>query len=373
MQMLRQSWLPVSLFWVLAGAVVAVPSPTQASQQIRTKWVEPLGVHPIMREWRPAQRSAPLVLGDRTFVGTRRGDVWALSKHTGRPSWKVALGDGMDASLGTDGRRLFAGTVTGGVYALDPANGELQWRYWAGQEILGRPEVYKDLVLFTTANNQVVALRRSDGEWVWQYARGDDPSISIRGAAGLAVHEDSAYTGFSDGSVVRLDAATGRVVWQQRQVGEERLFDVDATPVIVDGRLYAVVFGSRLLALNVDDGRVEWSVSVSAREAPLVHAGTIYVGTLDGRLHTYDAATGSPGWSIQVGREALSTPVEYGGVLYVTDSESGLTALRVDDGEILGRYTRMVSGVLTPPVVTSEGVFVVSNLGHMYRFRHIRP
>jgi outer membrane protein assembly factor BamB len=362
--------LPILLGLTLTG--LASSAGADSARRLSAQWMMPLGFDPIVRSWNPAQRAAPVVLNNRVFVGTRLGEVWALSADSGRALWRLPVESPIEADLATDGRTLYAGSVTGTLYALDPADGRVQWRYWAAQEIMSAPVVYDDLLIFTTANNQVVAVRKDDGAWVWQYARGNDPSISVRGAAGVTVHEDAAYTGFSDGSVVKLAATDGRMIWQQRQVGETRIHDVDATPVVADGLVYAVVFGSRLLALDADDGSVRWSVPVAGHGMPALRDGTLYLGTLGGSVRAFDAETGRAGWSTQIGRGTLSTPVYHRGVLYVTDSQSGITALRAETGEILARNTRMSSGVLTPAVVTPSAVFVVSNLGHLFKFPHAR-
>ena len=85
---------------------------------------------------------------------------------------------------------------------------------------------------------------------------------------------------------------------------------LEATPVVVDGVLFASSTWSKVYALDARTGRELWSFDPQvpgewARNAccdvvnrgVAVWQGKVYVGTLDGRLIAIDANTGKPLWS----------------------------------------------------------------------------
>ncbi|GFE78520.1 alcohol dehydrogenase [Steroidobacter agaridevorans] len=85
---------------------------------------------------------------------------------------------------------------------------------------------------------------------------------------------------------------------------------LEATPVVVDGVLFASSNWSKVYALDARTGRELWAFDPQvpgewARNAccdvvnrgVAVWQGKVYVGTLDGRLIALDAATGKPLWS----------------------------------------------------------------------------
>jgi len=95
-------------------------------------------------------------------------------------------------------------------------------------------------------------------------------------------------------------------------------FDLDsergqeATPIVVDGRMYVSTAWSMVKALDAATGELLWSYDPGVPRAKSLDAccdavnrgvavwgGRVYVGTLDGRLVALDAASGQVVWSVQ--------------------------------------------------------------------------
>jgi PQQ-dependent dehydrogenase (methanol/ethanol family) len=93
-------------------------------------------------------------------------------------------------------------------------------------------------------------------------------------------------------------------------------FDTDrgleATPIVVDGVMFTSGSWSRVYALDARSGQLLWEYDPEVPPEWAVHAccdvvnrgvalwqGSVFVGTLDGRLVSLDAATGAVNWSVQ--------------------------------------------------------------------------
>ena len=87
---------------------------------------------------------------------------------------------------------------------------------------------------------------------------------------------------------------------------------LESTPIVVDGVMYATASWSIVFALDAKTGAELWRhdpkvAPWKARHAccgvvnrgVAVHAGKVYVGTIDGRLLALDAKTGEEVWSVQ--------------------------------------------------------------------------
>ena len=87
---------------------------------------------------------------------------------------------------------------------------------------------------------------------------------------------------------------------------------IEATPIVVDGVMYLSITWSRVLALDAATGEVLWRYDPQvpgqwARNAccdlvnrgVAVWNGSVFVGTLDGRLVSLDAGTGAVRWEVQ--------------------------------------------------------------------------
>ena len=359
--------LPVLLVLSLSTATA------DALPEYGISWIRELGFNHLLMPRHAEQRSSPLVQGNTIYLGTRLGDVWSFDRRRGGVNWKRSFDSPIDADLATEGQTLYAGTVSGAVIALDREQGTTRWRYWAGHEVQGAPTVADDLLLFTTANNQVFALDRESGEWQWQYSEGPDPDLSIQGVAGVAVSGDAVFTGFSNGVLVALGREDGTPLWRQRFEGTGQFQDIDATPVLSGGRLYVVVYGSRLVAMEPADGSVLWSRSISSKDAPVVVDDTVFLGTLNGEIHALDAATGDSRWTVTVSEAPLPTPLFSQNRLYVPDGSRGLAVLDAGAGKRIWHYQGAVSGIRSSPAVDAHGgIYMATNLGHLYRFHPIR-
>lgn len=124
-------------------------------------------------------------------------------------------------------------------------------------------------------------------------------SASI-GKAGASVFSpaavgDSVYAASSDGTIVRLDAASGKQIWKINA----------GTPlsagVGTDGAILAVGAANGMLLTFDADGKPGWKAQSSSEilSAPAVGQGLVIVRSLDNRISGYEAETGVRRWLVQ--------------------------------------------------------------------------
>ncbi len=139
-------------------------------------------------------------------------------------------------------------------------------------------------------------------------------------------------------------------------------------PLIAGGRIYVTTgapYGTAsLYALDETTGGVLWgplALSSDAWAGAAYDHGTLFVVTSDGLLRTFNAASGTPGWSKQLsgygGERGFSAPpTAVNGIVYV----SGLaTVFAVDEATGNMLWTAYVQyGDKSSPAISSDGVFV---------------
>ncbi|MBN2507654.1 MAG: PQQ-binding-like beta-propeller repeat protein [Verrucomicrobia bacterium] len=237
----------------------------------------------------------------RAFVADMRGGVEAFGRGGGR-LWRRRLAGGISASPAVDvrGQRLFVGTHAGWVYALEAATGALTWKRELPSE--GDARILSD-VLFLPGQDAVVL-----SSWGGRY---------VRLAAGTG-HEEHAWDGgtwpqagaaadergtvycvravANHGVQLLRVAPTGEASVLHEQRGRTRPAQrllASASPVIDSGRgvVYAVANEDReavLHAWSVGEGRIAWSrrfaCCVGATPA-VAWDGTIIVADLGGWVH----------------------------------------------------------------------------------------
>ena len=140
-------------------------------------------------------------------------------------------------------------------------------------------------------------------------------------------------------------------------------------PLIAGGKVFVTtnappsgsIYGTTLYALDEVTGSVVWgptplSGTYSFSGAAYDH-GTLFVVNFDALLRTFDAATGKPGWSVQlIGATGVtSPPTAVNGVVYVVGSSSGTVAVDEASGGVLWVG---VGGDHSSPTISADGVFV---------------
>lgn len=130
---------------------------------------------------------------------------------------------------------------------------------------------------------------RISGRVVWQVQL---PSVSF--PLSVASRDGRFFAAADDGTVVSVEADTGRTVWRT-QVGARLSAGVGS-----DGRFSAVVTRESQLVV-LDGDRIAWRAAIAARvlTAPLVAGERVFVLAVDRSVHAYDALDGRLLWRQQ--------------------------------------------------------------------------
>jgi outer membrane protein assembly factor BamB len=145
-------------------------------------------------------------------------------------------------------------------------------------------------------------------------------SVSVGSAGGFvfspAVTNDSVFVATADGTLVRIDASSGRPVWRIN-AGSSLTAGVGS-----DGATVAVAGEKgQLLAFDAD-GKLRWKAQASSEvlSAPAVGQGLVVVRSVDNRIAAYDADSGARRWVVQRTAPSLTLRTAPGIVI------AGLTA-----------------------------------------------
>ena len=100
-------------------------------------------------------------------------------------------------------------------------------------------------------------------------------------------------------------------------------------PAVHDGRLYVAGIDGSVLALDAGSGRTLWSVREKSQRwsgGPAASDDLVVIGSLDGSVQAYSAADGSPRWTSRLEAEIITAPA----------LGSGLIAVRAQNGRLFG-------------------------------------
>jgi outer membrane protein assembly factor BamB len=330
-------------------------------------------------ESHPRNRVTPAVDAERglVYVGGLDHGVHALRADDGLPIWRFQTLGAVEGSAVLDAGTLFIGSNDGALYALDALTGAQRWRFATTAEVVCAPVVTPDTVFLVNADDTVFAVNRGTGAQRWRYHREPPGGITASGHAGLLFARGRIVTGFSDGTVVALDPGDGTPTWERDTAADaeendaveaHRVIDVDTTPVLLDGSLFAASQSTGLYALDPEGGgvrwRIDWMTSVSSLASDGRH---LYATSSTLGLVKIDPSDGTVLWARDYGAGSMQVADAGAGLLLVPTASQALWLVRSRDGEVLQGIGR--GGVTGMPTHSGSWLFFATNLGALQAYR----
>jgi outer membrane protein assembly factor BamB len=243
--------------------------------------------------------------------------LWARAYEAPIPDYmKLDYGPGPYATPLVLEERLFTTGVRGTLLALDRKSGEILWRRELIDELGGTtdirgypasPVAFEDLLILPVGGEgrSLVAFRQSDGEIVWK--AGDLPN-AMSSVRVIERDGDAQAVVQLNGAVLGVDPRAGDLLWTWPHAAER---------------------GHRNIVLPLFDESGHLLVSSQRGGTRLLE-----LGSLDGLEEPREL------WHTNQVRFHFTSPVRFRDVVYGSSGDFGpvpLTAIRVDDGEILWR------------------------------------
>ncbi len=257
------------------------------------------------------------------------------------------------------------------------------WRADIGEAAGRRHRITADPVVaggrvFALDSQARVSAFSTAGAPLW--SRGLTPPADRSGDAsggGLAAGDGRLFVTTGFGTLVALDAASGRELWSQ---------DLDAAatgaPTVAGGIVYAVSRDSRGWAIDAGSGRILWEVSglpspagVDGGAAPAVTERLALFPMNSGELVAALRGGGTRVWTAPVvgrrlGRaygwidDITGDPVAVGDRIYAGNPSGRTVALDAASGE---RLWTAEEGAMSPPWVAGGSVFIVTDQNELVR------
>ncbi|WP_028838264.1 outer membrane protein assembly factor BamB [Thermomonas fusca] len=153
-----------------------------------------------------------------------------------------------------------------------------------------------------------------------------------------AVLDGNVYAAAVDGGVSAYALSSGAQLWHHESKGAR----LSGGPGAGDGLVVVGGLEGEVVALNAADGQEKWTAKVGNEvlSAPAIAGGMVFVHSNDGRVTAFDAGTGARRWFHSVESPALTVRGTAGitlgpGILFVGGDNGTLTALNMNDGNVL--------------------------------------
>jgi len=312
----------------------------------------------------------PLIVGEKIIVADRDGNVTAFDINSGDELWRVELNMILSGGVGGDENHLLVTSRDGHVIMLDD-EGKLLWQIDATSEVLMPAQISAGVVIIRSVDGRLSALDIENGAEKWTYKR-DVPALSLRGNSTPIITKGYVFSGLDSGRLVALDLLSGNAVFDipiatpSGRSELERLIDIDGNAVVIGDTLYIASYQGRVVSLNIRRGQLNWSRKTSTYSGVEYAVSNLYLADDKDHLWAYDASNGATMWKQEkLAARNITRPVAMKNTILVADFEGYIHWLSQFDGRFLARVDTDGSGVLVPPVVHNDVVYVLTRDGEL--------
>lgn len=207
-----------------------------------------------------------------------------------------------------------------------------------------RPLLVDDRIYSIDTGGTVISIDATTGRKLWKFDTELEPATGLGGNAQIFIATSR------DGDIVAYHETDEELelLWKT-QINSE----IRATPVVENEQVFIRSVDGKLRSLATVDGSEQWVVSrlvpalsLTGNSQPVVYGETVIAGFDDGKLIAYDRSTGKVRWesiiSTPSGRTEIERLVDVDGtfvisdeVLYVASFQGRLAALQASTGELL--------------------------------------
>ena len=320
-------------------------------------------------EFRKVNRMSPVIYKKSVIVGNSLDGLVSYDLQTRNQNWRVNIPNGVEASGTLIRDRLFSGSNNGKMYSIDLMTGAVLWTFDTKSELVAEPLLDEGVLYFISGTQSLYALDASTGRQIWIHNRQDTSnSMTIRGGSRPSIAGGIIYAGFSDGSLVALNAKTGTEQWEITLNRDARFRDIDSSPVLDGDRIYINSYDDKLYCLSTEKGEIIWSAPVGGASTPLIAGDRIYTTSSKGELLAVAKKDAAILWRRKASDGIFTDPVSYLDLIVAGESQGKLVFLDAASGQLAGSF-EPGRGVFSRPTVNDNMVYFVSGEGNAYGVR----
>lgn len=269
----------------------------------------------------------------------------------------------------------------GQIKVISSLDGSIVWEKNIELPVLSAPIIYRGYIYFITLNNKIYALDLLNGEIKWSFQTIFDDKKSLFTGVPAAT-ENIVVAPFSNGEIIAFIYDTGNIIWSENaskisSLSNFDLKDISANPVISDDKIYTLSSNGRLIATNLINGSLEWSIEISGSSSPLVSNKQLYVVDNESRLMCINKFSGEIYWITQLDKNKNNKksgkknnwkgPYLVDGLLYVLSNHGELVIVSPVTSEVLTSKNIKISNISVDPIIISQNIFIMDNKSNIYQ------
>lgn len=295
--------------------------------------------------------------------------------------WRFKTDGAVRADSVVDGDKVYVASTDGKLYALRKSDGKKLWALRTRGALAGKPLVANNLVIVVSRDNKVYAVNSRTGKVAWKFCMQAEQEVAKSGwkyfTAPPVAANGKVYVGSGDSNLYALDLRSGKLDWKFRTKGQIR-----AAPLVQDSVVYQPSNDGLVYVLGAETGRLHWTFATqgstlnpddfsfdrrSIYTTPKLVGSTLIIGSRDGNVYAIDTETHGQKWTFSYGSTwAMSTAVDESNVYVGWSTNNIFSAIDLDTGKEKWQFTAG-SHNYTTGLITDSAVYFGSADGKLYQ------
>ena len=326
----------------------------------------------------------PVFFNNNSYIIDSEGLITSIDLSSGKVKWVHDLDLDVSSGLSLHNNMLFFGTNDGKYHGYKIDRLASSYEFFDKLDITSlfqkssvEPDLLvqllsevsspglgiDNLIFIKLDDGNSVAINIEDSKVEWKY-KGRNVPLSMKGSGAIANLNSNLFIARDDGNLISLKKDTGKLNWiisispRSGRNELESLRDVEMTPFVKDGTVFAGSFQGNLIAVDAFNGNLIWSKPMSVLSNIYVDEGNVYVADSKGYIFSLDRFSGFTKWKLKLENSLIGTQsfsndkyminISTKGHIMVIDKTQGKILSLVD---VINDIDNQVKGVLIDKIL----------------------
>ena len=335
----------------------------------------------------------PIFLDNNSYTIDSEGVITSIDLSSGEIKWIHDLDLDVSSGLAFHNDMLFFGTNDGQYYGYKIDQLSSSYKFFDKLDITSmfqkssvKPYLLvqllsevsspghgiDDLIFIKLDDGNTVAINIENSKIEWNY-KGRNVPLSMKGSAAIVNLNNNLFIARDDGNLVSLKKSTGKLNWlvsispRSGRNELESLRDIEMTPLIKDGVVFAGSFQGNLISVDAFNGNLIWSKPMSVVSNISVDTDNVYVADSKGHIFALDRFSGFTKWRLKLENNLIGAQSFSHGKYVINISTKGhVIIIDKNQGKLLS-LTKIVDDIdnQVKGVLTNKILYIASKNGRL--------
>ena len=299
---------------------------------------------------------------DHIYIFDSKGEIKSFSIQ-GNKNWSNNLNIDISTGITLGFDKLLLSSSDGEVFCLSKETGKILWKYSSSGEVLSPPATNGDIVAIQSVDGRLTAVDLETGEYRWDY-RSVVPNLTLRGTSEPSFNEGFLYVGFGNGNLAKIEPRSGVIQWEipittSQETSElGRLVDIDGNFVFSSGIAFVATYQGNIAAVDTRSGGFLWKENTSSANDLLSSRGKLVLIDEKDQVLAYDQKAGNLDWfNKDFYLRELTSPKKLKSLIFFGDYQGYLHGLDINEGSQVARKRVSRSKIIS---TTTRGNLVLA-------------